>query len=150
MSCQKVLTNTVVLNDLHQIYSIFPYFLDTSGGHIIRPNFNALKGGAFSVVGKMLATMIVQGGELPRIFSPSMCQYIQRGFDSANPGIDEVPDGNIQKSLKQVIIRALYSNTPSYTLALFLYRASKKRNTNSADCRTLHVEFMVTILTILT
>ena len=107
-------------------------FLDTSEGHIIRPNFNALKGGAFSVVGQMLATMNVQGRELPHIFSPSMCQYIQCGFDSANPGIDEVPDANIQKSLKQVIIRAiraLYSNTPSYTLALFLYKASKKQNT---------------------
>ena len=122
-----------------KFYSIFPYFLDTSQGHIIRPNFNALKGGAFSVVGKTLATMILQGGELPHIFSPSMRQYIQRGFDSANPGIDELPDENIQKSLKQVIIRALYSNTPSYTLALYSYTGCLKNETQIQQTVTHHM-----------
>ena len=46
--------------------------------------------------------MIVQGGELPRIFSPSLCQYIQGGFDNAFPGIDEIPDVIVRRSLKQV------------------------------------------------
>jgi hypothetical protein len=50
----------------------------------------------------MLATMIVQGGELPRIFSSSLCQYIQGGFDNTFPEVDEVPDVIVRKSLKQV------------------------------------------------
>ncbi|XP_028405741.1 uncharacterized protein LOC114528309 [Dendronephthya gigantea] len=75
---------------------------NTSEGHVIRPSFKALQSDAFSVVGRMLATMIVQGGELPRIFSPSLCQYIQGGFDNASPNIDEVPDATVQKSLKQL------------------------------------------------
>ena len=50
----------------------------------------------------MLATMIVQGGELPRIFSPSLCQYIQSGFDNAFPEIDEVPDVIVRTSLNKV------------------------------------------------
>lgn len=70
---------------------------------MIRPNCKAFQSGAFSIVGKMLATMIVQGGELPRILSPSLCQYIQAGFNHAYPEIDEVPDANVRNSLKQVI-----------------------------------------------
>ncbi|CAB4012655.1 Hypothetical predicted protein [Paramuricea clavata] len=75
---------------------------DTSEGHIIRPNFKALQSSAFSEVGKMLAAMIVQGGELPRIFSHSLCQYIQGGIDNAFPQIDEVADIIVQKSLKKL------------------------------------------------
>jgi hypothetical protein len=87
---------------LHIIIIIFHTFVDTSEGHIIRPNFKALQSSAFSVVGKMLATMIVQGGELPCIFSPSLCQYIQGGIDNAFPEIDEVADIIVRKSLKKV------------------------------------------------
>lgn len=83
-------------------FIIFYKFVDTSKGHVIRHNFRALQYGIFSVVGKMLATMIVQGGELPRIFSPSICQYIQGGFDNVFPEIEEVPAVIVQKSLKQV------------------------------------------------
>ncbi|XP_046841133.1 uncharacterized protein LOC124435235 [Xenia sp. Carnegie-2017] len=47
----------------------------------------------------MLATLVVQGGELPRIFSKSVCQYIEAGFGSCTPDIDELPDKNIRDSL---------------------------------------------------
>ena len=46
----------------------------------------------------MLATLLVQGGELPRIFSDSMCQYIEAGFDGCKPVIEEVVDKNIRDS----------------------------------------------------
>ena len=69
---------------------------------MIRCNLNAFQNETFSIVGRMMATMIVQGGELPRLFCPSMCQYIQAGFDSVSPTIDEVPDGSIRNSLTKV------------------------------------------------
>ena len=47
--------------------------------------------------------MIVQGRESPRIFSPSLCQYIQGGFDNAFPGIDKVPDVIVRTSLNKVL-----------------------------------------------
>ena len=43
--------------------------------------------------------MVVQGGEIPRLFSDSICQYIQSGFDNSFPTIDEVPDKNVRDSL---------------------------------------------------
>ncbi|XP_046856096.1 G2/M phase-specific E3 ubiquitin-protein ligase-like [Xenia sp. Carnegie-2017] len=68
-------------------------------GCVIRCNVGALNQGTFLAVGHMLATLVVQGGELPRIFSKSVCQYIEAGFGSCTPDIDELPDKNIRDSL---------------------------------------------------
>lgn len=51
----------------------------TTIGNVVRCNVNAFQSGKFEIVGRMLATMIIQGGELPRIFSSAMCDYIQGG-----------------------------------------------------------------------
>ena len=48
----------------------------------------------------MFATMIVQGGELPRVLSGAMCEYIQGAYDKV-PEIEEVAD--VRMSLKKVI-----------------------------------------------
>lgn len=50
----------------------------------------------------MLATMIVQGGEQPCLFTKSICDYISMGLDASNPGIEEVPDYTIRDNLKKV------------------------------------------------
>lgn len=71
-------------------------------GCVIRCNVGALNQGTFLAVGHMLATLVVQGGELPRIFSKSVCQYIEAGFGSCTPDIDELPDKNIRDSLLKV------------------------------------------------
>ena len=55
----------------------------------------------------MLATMVVQGGEIPRLLSPSICQYIQNGFENSFQTIDEVPDKNVRDSLNKVCMPAL-------------------------------------------
>lgn len=57
----------------------------------------------YRTIGQMLATIIVQGGEHPRIFSPAICSYIAKGFDSCKPGIEEVPDPTVRNSLKKVV-----------------------------------------------
>lgn len=45
----------------------------------------------------MLATMVVQGGEIPRFLSTSICQYLQSGFENTFPTIDEVKKCTSQK-----------------------------------------------------
>ena len=50
----------------------------------------------------MFATMIVQGGELPRVLSCAMCEYIQGAYDKV-PEIEEVAGVNVRMSLKKVI-----------------------------------------------
>ena len=49
----------------------------------------------------MLAMLIVQGGELPRIFIKSICHYIQTGFEGCVPEIDEVPKVTVRMSLSK-------------------------------------------------
>ena len=78
--------------------------LDTANGCIIRSNVGALQRGTFYTIGNMLATLIVQGGELPRIFSNYVCQYIEAGFDGCKPTIEEVPDKTIRHSLSKVAV----------------------------------------------
>ena len=50
----------------------------------------------------MFATMIVQGGELPRVLSSAMCEYIQGAYEKV-PEIEEVADVNVRMSLKKVL-----------------------------------------------
>ena len=82
--------------------SVFLYSIDTSCGHVLRCNVGALQKNAFLIVGRMLPTMVVQGGEIPQLFSTSICQYIQCGFDNCFPTIDEVPDKTVRDSLNKV------------------------------------------------
>ncbi len=85
----------------------------------------ALQKNAFLIVGRMLATMVVQGGEIPRLFSASICQYIQCGFDNCFPTIDEVPDKTVRDSLNRVCnyafpLMVLVDKLNSYLAALGL------------------------------
>ncbi len=75
---------------------------DTQIGCIIRCNIGALQRGTFYTIGVMLATLIVQGGELPHIFSNYVCQYIEAGFDGCRPAIEEVPEKNVRDFLSKV------------------------------------------------
>ena len=83
---------------------IIQFGIDTQNGCIIRYNVGALKRETFRTVGNMLATLIVQGGEFPRIFSNSVCQYIEADFDGCRPTIEEVPAKNVRDSLFKVFV----------------------------------------------
>lgn len=74
----------------------------TSLGCVIRCNFRALEDGDFKTIGQMLATIIIQGGEHPRIFSPAICSYIAKGLEFCQTGVEEVPDPVVRNSLKEV------------------------------------------------
>jgi hypothetical protein len=79
-------------------------FTGTSLGCVTRCNLCALENDDFRTVGQMLAVIIVQGGEAPRIFSPAaVCSYISKGSEACKPDIDEIPDPVFRNSLKQVL-----------------------------------------------
>ncbi len=86
---------------LFYVNNFFP--ADTSIGCVMRCNLRALQNEDFKTVGQMLATIIIQGGEHPRIFSPAICCYIEKGLDFCQPGIDEVPDPIVRESLQTVV-----------------------------------------------
>ena len=56
----------------------------------------------YETVGQMLATMIVQGGERPCLFSQAVCSYLSKCLDGSKPTIDEVQDHAIRNDLRKV------------------------------------------------
>ena len=68
----------------------------------MRCNVRALQNEEYQTIGQMLATIVIQGGEHPRIFSPAICDYIAKGFDFCLPVIEDVPDPVVRDSLKKV------------------------------------------------
>lgn len=66
-------------------------------------NMKAFRDNDYFTVGLMLSTIIMQGGEPPRIFSPTICQYISGGLEKYNPTIEKVPNLAVRSSLLKVI-----------------------------------------------
>ena len=70
---------------------------------MIRFNIKASRENDYLTVGLMLSTIIMQGSEPPKIFSPTICQYISGGLENCNPTIEEVPTLAVRSSLLKVI-----------------------------------------------
>ena len=62
----------------------------------------------YETVGLMLATIIVQGGKRPCLFSPAVCGCLSKGLDGSKPTIDEVQDHAIRNDLKRYGIFSYY------------------------------------------
>lgn len=71
-------------------------------GFIVRCNIMSLQNHHYLTVGQMIATIIVQGGERPCLFTQSVCDYFCMGLEASNPGIDEIPDYTIRNDLNTV------------------------------------------------
>lgn len=78
------------------------FFVATPKGHVIRFNVKALRENDYYIVGLMLATIILQGGD--NIFSPSICQYITSGLEKCAPTIEEIPNALVRTSLLKVLL----------------------------------------------
>ena len=50
----------------------------------------------------MLSIIILQGGEPPNLFSPSICDYMTSGLGKCNPTIEEIPNASVRTSLEKV------------------------------------------------
>ena len=71
-------------------------------GFIVRCNIKSLQNNDYATVGQILATVIVQGGERPCLFTQSVCDYICMGLNACNTEIEEIPDYIIKNDLKKV------------------------------------------------
>ena len=112
---------TVLNSGINIVYCVFDmqcikfdflmmlYLLATPKGYVIRFHMKAFKENGYFTVGLMLSTIIMQGGEPPRIFSPTVCQYISGGLEKCNPTIEEVPNLAVRSSLLKVIGHACHA-----------------------------------------
>ncbi|KAL3966434.1 G2/M phase-specific E3 ubiquitin-protein ligase [Sarotherodon galilaeus] len=64
---------------LHRIYFFVCYFSATPNGCTLKFNILHLQNGVYRSIGRMLSTIIVQGGEAPAFLSPHVVDYIVSG-----------------------------------------------------------------------
>ena len=77
-------------------------------------NVNAVENKMFYLVGQMIATILVQGGEPPACFAKAVSDLLIFRDIRSSVCIEDVPDYAIQTSLKQVSRYTIYT----YTLCL--------------------------------
>ena len=66
-------------------------------------NSQAIANKRFSTCGKVLASMIVQGGQAPCCFSRPIADFIVYGEVRCPQNLEDIPDIEIQEKLKKVI-----------------------------------------------
>lgn len=85
---------------------IFSGFLFTGyPSHVVpRHNIKAVSDNTFYYVGKMVATSIVQAGEVPSCFSRACADYIAYGRVCSPVCLEDIPDQEVIESLVKVCI----------------------------------------------
>ena len=66
-------------------------------------NVEAVASNKFCIIGKMLATCIVQGGEAPVCFSKAVADYLVYDEVCSPVCLDDIADKEVQESLQKVI-----------------------------------------------
>lgn len=80
----------------------------------------AVANNKFYLIGKMLATCLVQGGEPPVCFAKGVAEYIVYDRIESPPCIDDIPDYEIQQCLKTVCIHNISHDIVLLTPSLLL------------------------------
>ena len=79
------------------------YITASPNGMVIKPCISMYKEGLYKMMGEMVATCIVQGGEAPSIFTPSVVEYILTGdITSVDSRVEDIPQMKMRNDLKKV------------------------------------------------
>jgi len=57
----------------------------------------------YYIVDFMLSIIILQGGEPPNIFSPSICECMTSSLGKCTPTTEEIPNASVPTSLEKVL-----------------------------------------------
>lgn len=88
---------------LYRIYFFVCYFSATPNGCTLKFNILHLQNGVYRTIGRMLSTIIVQGGEAPAFLSPHVVDYIVSGdILQVHLTPDDIGDPELRENLKKV------------------------------------------------
>lgn len=80
-------------------------FPETPNGFSLKLNISHVQNGVYRTIGRMMSTMIVQGGEPPAFLSPHVVDYIVTGdILQAQATIDDVSDHELREDLNKVLL----------------------------------------------
>lgn len=73
--------------------------------HVIpRHSVKDVADNTFYYIGKMIATCVIQGGELPLCFSNACADYIVHGRVCSPVCLEDIPDEEVKECLKKVVL----------------------------------------------
>lgn len=75
--------------------------VELESGISLRRNLAALSSSLYEMAGRMISTILAQGGPHFDVFTPAVAQYLATGTSSA-PDIDEIGEFAVRETLKQV------------------------------------------------
>ena len=67
-------------------------------------NVEAVASNRFYVIGKLIATCLVQGGQPPACFAAAAAEYLTYDEVKCDPSLEDIPDSIVQQKLLQVYI----------------------------------------------
>ena len=67
-------------------------------------NNNAVAENKYYLVGKIIATSLVQGGEPPVCFSAAVADFIVYDYVRSKPCIDDIPESDVCEAMKKVFV----------------------------------------------
>ena len=67
-------------------------------------NINAVAENKYYLVGKIIATSLVQGGEPPVCFSAAVADFIVYDSVRSKPCIDDIPESDVREAMKKVFV----------------------------------------------
>lgn len=84
------------------------------------PNIGAVVQNQFYVVGRLISTCLVQGGEAPVCFSRAAAEFLAYNEIRCNPCIFDIHDVIVQEKLLQVKFMHVYNNNNMLSFCLLL------------------------------
>ena len=71
---------------------------------ILVHNITSIASNHYFLVGMMIASSLIQGGQAPSCFSPAVADYLVFSDVRSKPCIEDIPDVEICEALKEVIV----------------------------------------------
>lgn len=65
-------------------------------------NISAVADNTYYVIGKVIATSLVQGGEPPVCFSAAVTDFIVYDKISSKPCVDDIPENDVREAIRKV------------------------------------------------
>lgn len=87
---------------MRDVFSISGLFTGWPSNVVPIHSIEGVSTNKFFVVGRMIATCLIQGGEAPLCFARAVADYLILDTINSSVCIDDIPDYDIQMKLKQV------------------------------------------------
>lgn len=67
-------------------------------------NINAISENKYYIIGKMIATSLIQGGQAPLCFSAAVADFMVYDSVRSKPCIEDIPDHHVREAMSEVCI----------------------------------------------